>query len=160
MKRFKLNYIEIVLFILFAAGVYYVMSIPKEIECAPQQFTQAYISINSRTYTLSKADTACKVQQGIQNKLNFDYSGMIFIFPTEEKRTFWMKNTIFPLSIAFLDEEGRIVDMQDMEIEPTGRWDFMLKQYSSSQAAKYAIEVPRGWFSQESIKLGDTVEIR
>jgi uncharacterized membrane protein (UPF0127 family) len=41
--------------------------------------------------------------------------GMLFVFPSEEDRSFWMKDTLIPLSIAYMDSEGRIVDIQDMK---------------------------------------------
>jgi len=77
--------------------------------------------------------------------------GMLFIFNNEEYRTFWMKNTLIPLSIAFIDAEGIINDIQDMKPLQT----FPL--YSSKYPAKYALEVNQGWFKKNFINVGSKV---
>ena len=80
--------------------------------------------------------------------------GMLFVFPEEQKLTFWMKNTLIPLSIAFIDSELRIVDIQDMrplDDEPPS--------YVSSGPAQYALEVNQGFFERRGVKVGDRVEL-
>ncbi len=78
--------------------------------------------------------------------------GMLFVYEGEEMLTFWMKNTRLPLSIAFIDKGGRIVDIQDME-------PFSLKTHTSARPARYALEMNRGWFAREGIKVGDMIKI-
>jgi uncharacterized membrane protein (UPF0127 family) len=78
--------------------------------------------------------------------------GMLFVYDREEILTFWMKNTPLPLSIAFLDQRGKIVDIQDME-------PFSLRTHVSSFPAKYALEMNRGWFRRKGIEPGDTIRI-
>ena len=69
------------------------------------------------------------------------YEGMIFRFPSEEHRSFWMRNTSIPLSIAFFDAGGAFVSATDME--PCGdRPD--CPSYSSGGPAQFALEVPQG----------------
>src|SRR3712207_8837960 len=65
--------------------------------------------------------------------------GMLFVYPDEEERSFWMRNTLIPLSIAFMDSEGRIVDIQDMKA-----LDDDPPHYVSAEPAKYALEVKIG----------------
>ena len=65
-----------------------------------------------------------------------------------------MKDTYIPLSVAFLDESGRIINLQNMTPVDTE------KRYYSSRPVKYALEVNQGWFEKHEIEVGDTVEIK
>jgi len=78
--------------------------------------------------------------------------GMLFIYDREEMLSFWMKNTRIPLSIAFIDQQGRIVDIQDME-------PFSLRTRVSARPAQYALEVNQGWFKKNGIDVGDSVHL-
>lgn len=77
-------------------------------------------------------------------------SGMIFVFPTPQGVSMWMKNTLIPLSVAFLDAEGRILNIEDMEPHSE-------KPHSSTSFAKYALEMNQGWFSARAIREGEQV---
>tara|TARA_Y100000817_G_C16553792_1_gene409984 strand:- start:19 stop:486 length:468 start_codon:yes stop_codon:yes gene_type:complete len=83
--------------------------------------------------------------------------GMLFIFDDESYRSFWMKNTFIPLSIAFFSKDKVLVDMQDMT-PSTSVMQKQIPQYKSSKPATYALEVPRGWFRKVKINLGDRLE--
>ena len=78
--------------------------------------------------------------------------GMLFIYEQEEILSFWMKNTFIPLSIAFIDGHGQIIDIQDMQ-------PFSLDTHRSARPAQYALEVNKGWFQKNGIKVGDVVKI-
>ena len=78
--------------------------------------------------------------------------GMLFVYDGEEVLSFWMKNTPIPLSIAFLDQKGKIVDIQDME-------PFSLRTHVSALPARYALEMNKGWFKRNGIGVGDLVNI-
>ncbi len=80
--------------------------------------------------------------------------GMLFVFPSEDKLSFWMKDTLIPLSIAFIDSEGRIVDLQDMK-----PLDDDPPSYVSAKPARYALEVNQGFFEERSIEVGDRAEL-
>lgn len=80
--------------------------------------------------------------------------GMLFAFGEEEVRSFWMKDTLIPLSIAYMDAEGRIVDIQD--IEPL---DDEEPHYVSKEPARYALEVNRGFFDERGVEVGDRAEL-
>lgn len=77
--------------------------------------------------------------------------GMLFIYRDEQVRSFWMKDTKIPLSIAFINAAGRIVDIQDLE--PGDQ----VSRRSEAPAA-YALEVNRGWFAAAGITEGDEVK--
>ena len=80
--------------------------------------------------------------------------GMLFVFPTEEDRSFWMKDTLIPLSIAYIDSEGRIVDIQDMKA-----LDDDPPHYVSAEPARYALEVNKGFFDERGVKVGDRLDL-
>ncbi|TDL75476.1 DUF192 domain-containing protein [Rhodococcus qingshengii] len=81
--------------------------------------------------------------------------GMLFVFSSETYGGFWMKNTLIPLSIAFLDSDGKILNVLDMvpckeDICPT---------YDPEISYHYALEVNLGWFEKNRIKEGDFVKL-
>jgi hypothetical protein len=77
--------------------------------------------------------------------------GMLFVFPSEQPRSFWMKDTPLPLSIAFLDAERRIINIADMQ-------PFDTSSHPSAGPAKYALEVHQGWFAERGIEAGALCE--
>lgn len=118
----------------------------------PLELTTATISIKSRTLTVELTATpsarACWLSH--RSKLPQNH-GMLFIFPDPIPATFWMKDTWIPLSIAFIDDSGKIMNIQDMAPMQTE------VQYSSSGKGKYAPEVNQGWFKGNGIGAGDRV---
>ena len=80
-----------------------------------------------------------------------DNEGMLFVFPAAKRHSFWMKNTPLPLSIAFIDAKGTILNIRDM-------MPFTTDGHASEGEALYALEVNRGWFAQRGIKAGDRVQ--
>ena len=80
--------------------------------------------------------------------------GMLFVYPEEQRLSFWMKNTLIPLSIAYIDSKKRIVDIQDMK-----PLDDEPPSYVSADPAQYALEVNRGFFEERGVKVGDRVEL-
>jgi uncharacterized membrane protein (UPF0127 family) len=89
---------------------------------------------------------------GLMNRFSLQPDhGMLFVFERSEPLSFWMKNTHIPLSIAFIDERGRIVNIDDMAPQTeTTHW--------SSAPARYALEMRKGWFAERGIKAGDRVD--
>ena len=79
-------------------------------------------------------------------------AGMLFVFKRERQLSFWMKNTLIPLSIAYIAADGRIVDIEDME-----PLDDETK-HPSAEPAQYALEVNQGFFQERGIEVGDMVE--
>jgi len=75
------------------------------------------------------------------------HAGMLFVFDAREKRCFWMKNTLLPLSIAFIADDGNIVDIADMQPQSEA-------SHCSSQPVRFALEMNQGWFAKRGIKPG------
>jgi len=81
-----------------------------------------------------------------------DGEGMLFIFERDQVLSFWMKNTLVPLSIAFIASDGRIIDIRDM-------YPHDENSVYSSRSVRYALEVPQGWFSRAGVQSQDVVKI-
>ena len=81
-----------------------------------------------------------------------DGTGMLFVFEEEQILDFWMKNTPHPLSIAYIDKNGKIRDILDMT-------PFSLANVTSSTNVLYALEVPQGWYEKVGIKVGDKLRL-
>ena len=79
-----------------------------------------------------------------------DGDGMLFIFERDEVLSFWMKNTLIPLSIAFISSDGRITEIRDM-------YPHNETPVVSSRSVRYALEVPQGWFSKAGVQIGDRI---
>ena len=113
--------------------------------------------VNSEGKEISvKAEIASTFEQR-QNGFMFrqeipDGTGMLFIFEEEQVLNFWMKNTPHPLSIAYIDKNGKIRDILDMT-------PFDLSNVTSSTSVLYAIEVPQGWYKKVGIKTGDKLKL-
>ena len=74
-------------------------------------------------------------------------SGMLFIFDAPAIHCMWMKNTYIPLSVAFLDEKGEIINIADMQPHSE-------QSHCAARPAVYALEMTQGWFAQRGIKTG------
>jgi hypothetical protein len=76
--------------------------------------------------------------------------GMLFVFEQPSVQCFWMKNTLLPLTIAFLDDEGAVVTLADMEPQS-------LKEHCSGAPVRYALEMNLGWFAKRGLKVGSRI---
>jgi hypothetical protein len=87
-----------------------------------------------------------------------DNEGMIFVYDYPSYLSFWMKNTLIPLSIAFVEEDGRIAEIYDMKVEGIKN-DNEFPVYQSPTMVRYAIEAPLGWFTLNNISRNDRINI-
>jgi uncharacterized membrane protein (UPF0127 family) len=99
------------------------------------------------------SQTPEELEQGLKliEELEPD-EGMLFVFDQQRILRFWMQDTPLPLSVAFIDKGGRIVDIQQME--PLNEKTIHI----SRQKALYALEMNAGWFQEHGVKVGDGVE--
>lgn len=77
--------------------------------------------------------------------------GMVFVFPMAGRQCMWMKNTPIPLSVAFLDEAGRILNIEEMAPRT-------LDSHCAAAPARFALEMPGGWFRERGIGPGTRIE--
>ena len=110
------------------------------------------LTLGKHKVTAEVATTPDQRSLGLMNRFSLQPDhGMLFIFEQAEPLGFWMKNTFIPLSIAFLDAEGRILNIEDMAPQTeTTHW--------SKGSGLYALEMRKGWFAERGIKAGDRVE--
>lgn len=112
---------------------------------------QKVLSINGVPVRVEISDTESKRQQGLMGRRYLTQgSGMLFIFPEEQGLGFWMKNTMIPLSIAFISKSGQILNIEEM-------YPYDLTTVKSRGDALCALEVPSGWFKRNGIQPGDIV---
>ena len=123
-----------------------------------EKFEKRDITIESSgTALVIKAEiarTEAQRSQGLMHRKDLkDGEGMLFIFEKDQILSFWMKNTLVPLSIAYITGDGRILEIYDME-------PGSLNPVRSSRSARYALEVPKGWFSRAGLGIGDRVDTK
>jgi len=117
----------------------------------PQGLLRIPIYINAREIRVEVAKTEEERAKGLMERASLGKDeGMLFVFEGEGLHGFWMKNTLIPLSIAFIDKEGMIVWITDMEPQTQS-------VHSPPKPALYALEMNRGWFTRNGIKAGDVM---
>ncbi|MES2106541.1 MAG: DUF192 domain-containing protein [Pseudomonadota bacterium] len=98
------------------------------------------------------AVTDAEREVGLMNRTQMGANeGMVFDFGAPAGVCMWMKNTLIPLSVAFMDSEGKIVNIEDMKAET-------LDSHCAKKAVRYALEMNLGWFKQKNIKPGSKIE--
>jgi uncharacterized protein len=76
--------------------------------------------------------------------------GMLFVFPLSDTHCMWMKNTLIPLSVAFMDEKGKIITIAEMRPQTEN-------SHCAAAPAKFALEMSGGWFSAKNIRPGQII---
>jgi uncharacterized protein len=110
------------------------------------------LKIKGHNVRAEVAATEASRTTGLMNRFSLKPdSGMLFVFDNLQPLAFWMKNTYVPLSIAFIDAEGRIVNIEDMAPQTE-------TSHFSRGLAQYALEMKKGWFENYGIGPGDRVE--
>jgi uncharacterized membrane protein (UPF0127 family) len=126
--------------------------------CSPQEQKTTVLTIERENapaveITVEIARTDEERAKGLMfRKALPDGQGMIFVFDRDQQLSFWMKNTVIPLSIAFIASDGYIIEIKDMQPND-------LNSVKSSRSVRYALEVPQGWFNRVNVKAGDVVKI-
>jgi uncharacterized membrane protein (UPF0127 family) len=110
------------------------------------------LTIKGHTLRAELARTEEEKRTGLMYRKQLpENSAMLFIYEREGAWAMWMKNTYVPLSVAFIDRHGVIVNIEDME-------PLTEDSHQAAGSVKYALEVNRGWFAKRGIKRGDRVE--
>lgn len=103
------------------------------------------------------AETAAEHRRGLQGVTDLPAGqGMAFVFPEPTTTTFWMKDTLIPLSIAFVGAEGRVIAIREME---PCRSDHC-PSVGAGEPFVLAIEANRGWFDDAGVEVGDRARLR
>ncbi len=94
------------------------------------------------------ASTGEQRQIGLMYRASMpQHEGMLFVFERPATQCFWMKNTLIPLTAAFVDDDGTVVNLVDMKPQTTD-------SHCSIRPVRYVLEMNRGWFSKKRIEAG------
>ena len=109
------------------------------------------LQVGSHAIRAEHATTPEALREGLMHRTALDPDGgMLFELGAPDVQCFWMKNTRIPLSIAFIDQHGLIVDIQDMQAQS-------LEPHCPPVPITQALEMNLGWFARNQVKTGDAV---
>ncbi len=115
----------------------------------PQSLPTVQLSAGIHTIKAMVADSAQERQMGLMYRREMGVNeGMLFVFEVPAKQCFWMKNTPLPLSAAFISDDGRIINIEDMAPETED-------SHCSERPVRYVLEMHKGWFAKRGLKAGD-----
>lgn len=127
---------------------------------APSTPKRMSIELAGQTFTMDLALTNAQIRRGLMGVESLpDDRGMLFVFPDEQRRSFWMKNCLIPLDAIFLDSDGRIVSIRHMSPPPPDRPDYALQRYSSRWPAQFAIEIRGGLADELGLETGQQLDL-
>jgi uncharacterized membrane protein (UPF0127 family) len=114
----------------------------------------AEVQIDTRPrIALELASTEAEREQGLMYRQTLDPdSGMLFVYTQPVTEAYWMHNTLVPLSIAWLAQDGTILDIQDMQPETDNA-------HAPNSAYWYALEVNQGWFADHGVGVGQQIQL-
>jgi uncharacterized membrane protein (UPF0127 family) len=121
---------------------------------APAQadLPEILLSVAGHKLTAEVAHTEPTRTEGLMHRRILpENRGMLFVFADVSRHAMWMMNTHVPLSVAFLDERGVILNIEDMKPHTQDA-------HAAAKPAKYALEMNRGWFQKRGIRPGAKVE--
>jgi len=123
--------------------------------CSKQKaMSQTTVTVNGHQLSVEVATTDSEKENGLKNRSCLaDGQGMLFVFKRPSDVYVWMKDTQIPLSAAFLDEHGSIINITEMD--PMSEIE-----HCSTRPASYVLEVRRGWFVAHNIKPGMLVSLK
>ena len=127
--------------LLFAAGAY--------AQAQPQlNLPRTYLLAGMYQIDVQLAQTPQEQQTGLMHRKAMPaYEGMLFVFEQARMQCFWMKNTLLPLTAAFVADDGTIVNLADMK--PLSE-----QSHCSHKPVRYVLEMNQGWFAQKGLKPG------
>jgi uncharacterized membrane protein (UPF0127 family) len=131
----------------------------------PDEITKAQSGLETKNLVIKTASggevavkaelarTARERQIGLMFRKELaDGDGMLFIFEKDEVLSFWMKNTLIDLSLAYIKYDGTILEIKEMRAGD-------LSPVHSSRSVRYALEAPKGWFGRAGVSAGDRLDL-
>jgi hypothetical protein len=120
---------------------------------APQtDLPRSTLHVGSKALQVQRAESDRERAIGLMSRTSLGADeGMLFVFPDRAVQCFWMRNTLIPLNAAFIADDGRIVnvaDMQPLSDDP----------HCSAQPVRYVLEAAQGWFAQAGAKAGSKIK--
>jgi len=117
----------------------------------PQDLPAATLKVGMHNIRAQLALTPQQRQIGLMFRQNMpNHEGMLFVFDEASTQCFWMRNTLIPLSIAFLADDGTVVNIADMKPQSD-------ESHCSAKPVRYALEMNVGWFAKRGVKPGSKI---
>ena len=117
----------------------------------PQKLASTRLQAGIHNISAELAITPEQREIGLMNRSSMGSNeGMLFVFERPGQQCFWLKNTLIPLSIAFLADDGSIVNIDSMKPQT-------LDSHCSEKPVRYVLEMNEGWFAKRGIKAGAKV---
>jgi len=122
---------------------------PVAAQPAPQMnLPRTTLSIGIHQLQVQVAQTPEQHATGLMYRTDMpQQEGMLFVFGAPSQQCFWMKNTLIPLTAAFLADDGTIVNLEDMQAQTT-------QSHCSAKPVRFVLEVNQGWFAKKGLKAG------
>jgi uncharacterized protein len=118
---------------------------------APQSLAATTLKVGMHSIRAQLAITPMQRQVGLMHRREMpSHEGMLFVFDEPSPQCFWMRNTLIPLSIAFLAEDGTVVNLADMKPQSD-------ESHCSARPVRFALEMNQGWFAKRGIKPGTRI---
>ena len=117
----------------------------------PQNLPATTLQVGMHSIRAQLALTPAQRQIGLMFRPSMpSHEGMLFVFDGVDRQCFWMRNTLIPLSIAFLADDGTVVNLADMKPQSD-------ESHCSAKPVRYALEMNQGWFAKRGIKPGTRI---
>lgn len=145
----KIIFITFIFITIFFLCKFFFLSKPKNIN----------INIKGQNFNLEVAKTLTQISRGLGGRASLSpNSGMIFVFKNPQILSFWMKDTLIPIDIIFLDSNGKIINFVTALPEPDTP-DNKLKIYRSDSPASFTLELPAGTVQKLNLVSGDQINL-
>lgn len=133
---------------ILAAALALALAAPAVAQDGPQKLPSTKLTVGFHLINAEVASTQEQRAIGLMHRPSMPANdGMLFVFERPGQQCFWMKNTLLPLSIAFLDDDGTVVNIEEMKPQS-------LDSHCSAKPVRFALEMNQGWFSKRAIKPG------
>ncbi len=120
------------------------------------KFQTKQIVVQGVPLKVAIADDTAKRTRGMMFVSKWDkYQGMLFLFEDDQIRSFWMRNTLLPLSLGFYDSEKKLIEVKDLN-PAKSLAQKVVESARSSKKARYVLEVPQGWFKKNEVLVGSS----
>jgi len=162
LMKYKIILSAIVLSVILFSIIYLIIQESPESKNENEENTTVTFLVNGTepvTFYCEVADTAEEREKGLMFRESLDEDkGMLFIFEETKFACFWMKNTLIPLDIIFIDENNFVINIEKASVQ-TNVSDDKLTLYCSDREAKWVVEINRGVSEQFNIEKGTIVNI-
>ena len=117
----------------------------------PQNLAATTLKVGMHSIRAQLAITPMQRQIGLMHRREMpSHEGMLFVFDEPSQQCFWMRNTLIPLSIAFLAEDGTVVNLADMKPQSDD-------SHCSAKPVRFVLEMNQGWFAKRGVKPGTRI---